>query len=331
MDTEDHPKRSPEGEEPGDEFQQFLRTLPKERNWVGSGVSLYQGFWFNNTILRPMISFQQHFQARDGDTILVSIPKSGTTWLKALSFSILNRKIFPPNNSPLLTKNPHELVRFFEYDLYYNTQSPDLEYIQDPRIFSTHTPYDLLSPSIKVSNCKIVYVCRNPLDVLVSLWHFSRKIHPIRPKYDHSLSLEEGLEKFCLGINNCGPFWDHVLGYWKESLERPAKVLFLKYEEIKEDTILSIKKMAEFLGLPITEEEEREGLVEEIARLCSIDNLRDLEVNQIGKSFRGLQNGAYFRKGAVGDWVNDISPPMAEKIMKRVEEKLCGSGLTFRK
>jgi hypothetical protein len=37
-----------------------------------------------------------------------------------------------------------------------------------------------------------------------------------------------------------------VLGYWKASLERPDKVLFLKYEDLKEDIISNLKKIAGF-------------------------------------------------------------------------------------
>lgn len=49
------------------------------------------------------------------------------------------------------------------------------------------------------------------------------------------LSLEEAFEKYCRGVSFCGPYWDHVLGYYyKASLEMPHKVQFLKYEEMKE-------------------------------------------------------------------------------------------------
>lgn len=85
--------------------QQFLRTLPTERNWEGCGIFLYQRFWFNEVVLRPIISFQQHLQARYTGSVLVSFPKLETTWLKTLSFSILKSSIFPQKNSLLLTKN----------------------------------------------------------------------------------------------------------------------------------------------------------------------------------------------------------------------------------
>jgi hypothetical protein len=54
-------------------------------------------------------------------------------------------------------------------------------------------------------------------------------------------SLEYAFDMFCRGVNPYGPYWDHVLGYWKESLENPQNVLFLKYEEMKEQPIANLR------------------------------------------------------------------------------------------
>lgn len=42
-----------------------------------------------------------------------------------------------------------------------------------------------------------------------------------------------------------------------------------------------------------------------------------------------VPNESYFRKGAVGDWVNYITPEMAESLDKFLTEKFRGSGFTF--
>ncbi|KAK3230737.1 hypothetical protein Dsin_002618 [Dipteronia sinensis] len=102
------------------------------------------------------------------------------------------------------------------------------------------------------------------------MWLFSNKM---RPKEEPPLSLEEAFEMFCEGVSNHGPFWDHVLGYWKASLESPDKILFLKYEELKRGPTVCVKKMAQFLGQPFSAEEENQGVVDEIVRMCSFDNL----------------------------------------------------------
>ena len=87
------------------------------------------------------------------------------------------------------------------------------------------------------------------------------------------------------------------------SRENPDKVLFLKYEDLKEDIITHIKRLAHFLGFPFYEEEERVWIIEEISRLCSLQSLKNLKVNKTGKRSCGFKNSTHFRKGEVGDWV----------------------------
>ncbi|KAI4332938.1 hypothetical protein L6164_017805 [Bauhinia variegata] len=287
--------------------------------------------WCQPAEIQAISAFQKHFQAKDSDIVVASIPKSGTTWLKALTFAIVNRHRFNISsknyNNPLLTSNPHDLVPFFEYKVYEKNQVPDLSKLPEPRLFGTHIPFPSLFNSIKESNCKIIYICRNPFDTFVSSWHFSNKI---KQGSSPQLTLEEAFEMYCKGIVGFGPFWTHMLGYWKESLETPNKVQFLKYEDLKGDINSHLKSIAKFLDCPFTLEEERQGVIEDIINLCSFKNMKGLEVNKSGKSIKNFDNKNLFSKGEIGDWVNHFSPGMVEKLSIVLEEKLCGSGLWFR-
>nr|GMD81695.1 cytosolic sulfotransferase 12-like [Ipomoea batatas] len=121
-----------------------------------------------------------------------------------------------------------------------------------------------------------------------------------------------------------------MLGYWKESLENPSKVLFLKYEEMKKEPDAHLRRMAAFLECPFSEEEEEGGVVGGISRLCSFESLSNLEVNKTGKGLLfGNSNNGYFRKGKVGDWRNHLTDEMATKLDQIVEEKFKGTGLKF--
>ncbi|GFS33379.1 sulfotransferase 2B [Actinidia rufa] len=312
-----------------DDCHDFLiASLPKERGWVSRHFYLYQGFWCSAVFIRGEMAAQQHFQARQNDIALATIPKSGTTWLKALAFSILHRQHYTPSqNHPLLTSNPHTLVPFLVQGFLDQDLTSNIAH--SPRLFSTHLPYHALPPSIKsfVIGCLIVYLCRNPYDTFTSAWHFCTKA---RPDSLEPLSLNDAFDMYCRGVFAYGPFWDHALGYWKESLERPQKVLFLKYEDLKENPILHMKRLAEFMGVPFSTEEEREDLIDEISRLCSIDNLRELDVNKTGKFIAHFENKTLFRRGEVGDWVNYLTPEMVERLDNIIKEKMDGFGLTFK-
>lgn len=262
--------------------------------------------------------------------IIATVPKSGTTWLKALVYAIVSRSRFGVNSidHPLLRANPHDLVPFLEYKVYSNNQVPNLSNLASPRFFASHVPYKSLPKTIieEKSNCKIVYICRNPFDTFVSVWHFMKKI---RPTNLGPFSLEEAFDKYCKGQVGYGPYWDHMLQYWEESLKSPQKVMFLKYEDLKGDIALQLRRLAEFLGYPFSPQEESNGVVEDIANLCSLQTMRDLEVNKSGKSILYFDNKSLFRKGEVGDWVNLLSKEMVERLSTIMEDKLAGSGLEF--
>ncbi|GMJ00081.1 sulfotransferase 16, CORONATINE INDUCED-7, SULFOTRANSFERASE 16, ARABIDOPSIS SULFOTRANSFERASE 5A [Hibiscus trionum] len=304
-------------------FNEMISTLPKRKSWgIPEDYFQYQGFWLHPTYLKGVVSAQQQFQAQSTDIMLCNLPKTGTTWLKSLIFAIVTRASFDDSTSPLLSKLPHEVVPFMEL---YHADFPTYRDHGVP-VLATHVPYSSLPRSILDSGCKIVYVCRNPKDSFVSLYHFNTTI--LTSMNLQPLDLYEAFEMFCEGVSVYGPYWDHVLGYWKASLEHPDKILFLQYEEMKDDNVLYVKKLAEFIGYPFTSDEHRTEVPEKIVKMCSFENLSNLEVNRSEKGGM-IQNNMYFRKGKVGDWMNCLTSEMAERLDRITQQKLSGSGLSI--
>ncbi|XP_028782973.1 cytosolic sulfotransferase 15 [Neltuma alba] len=313
------------------ELKDLILSLPRERGWRTRYLYFFQGFWCQPAEIQAITFLQNHFQAKDSDVVVATIPKSGTTWLKGLTFAIVNRKSLSPSSKdhPLLHSNPHHLVPFFEYTVYgsRDLEAPDLSSLPDPRLFGTHLPFDAMPSSIKTSDCKIIYICRNPFDTFVSSWIFVNKI---KPGSVPSLTLDEAFDLYCKGIIGFGPSWDHMLKYWNESRERPNKVLFLKYEDLKENTTDQLKRISEFLGCPFSMEEEERGEIDSIIKLCSFEKMKELQVNKSGTFARNFENKHLFRKAEIGDWVNHFSPSMVERLSKVIDEKFAGSGLSFK-
>lgn len=311
-------------------YREIVSTLPKELGWTSDHMYQYQGFWYTSMNLEGVMWAQQHFKATHLDVFLASTPKSGTTWLKALMFAIMNRTRFDFSTHPLLTSNPHELVTLLEFYFHWNIPYPNPNTpLPKTQLFQTHIPFTSLPESIVDSQCRILYLCRNPKDVFVSMYCFKENLTDINLA---PLSIEEAVEQFCKGVSLFGPFWDHVLGYWKVSLEWPERVLFLKYEDLKRDSLFHVKRLAEFLGCPFSLDEEKEGIVHEIIKLCSFENLSNLKVNKTGvlqaRDFI-IEKKKFFRKGEVGDWKNHLTTEMGNCLNRIMDQKLDGSGLTF--
>ncbi|XP_071715533.1 flavonol 4'-sulfotransferase-like [Rutidosis leptorrhynchoides] len=308
-----------------------FEKLPQHSiSWLKGRSTWYknQGFWTLQKFHIGAIMAQQRFKVQPpSDTMLCSFPKSGTTWLKALSFAILTRHKFDESTTPLLTTFPHDFVPNLDVDLEKieangNNDSHD----SSPLMFSSHLPYTCLPESIISSNCKIVYVYRNVKDVIVSHYHFLRELFKV-PIED--APFEEAFEEFCQGISAYGPYWEHILGFWKASLERPGTILFLKYEDLKRDPTTHVKALAEFLGNPFSDEEVGKGAVESIINLCSFERLKNLDVNKTGLR-HNCERKSYFRKAKVGDWENYFTNEMKEKIDNIIHEKLSGVDLVLK-
>ncbi|MBA0685272.1 hypothetical protein Goari_012943 [Gossypium aridum] len=100
----------------------------------------------------------------------------------------------------------------------------------------------------------------------------------------------------------------------------------MRYEDIKKDPKGEVKKLACFLGRPFEKEEE----VEKVLWRCSLDRLKNLEVNQHGiDPWLGIANKYYFRRGIVGDWKNHFTDEMKGKLGQLTAMKFEGSGLDF--
>jgi estrone sulfotransferase len=306
--------------------QTDLISKLQSRETLSEPLFLYKNFWFRRSFVERIMLVEASFKARCDDIILATNPKCGTTWLKALSFAITNRSHYDSGNHPLLTRHPQEVIPTIDVEIPLNGDLTFIEKLQSPRILATHLPFSLLPESITTKGCRIVYICRDPKDAFVSRWYFVNEFFKEKPDLDVAFNM------FCEGVVNYGPYWDHCLGYWGESIAKPDRILFLKYEEIMLEPVKFVKVLASFLSAPFTAEEEAAWIPEEVVRLCSLNMLSGLNSSQAEVIQRGnvvVKKSAYFRKGKVADWVNHISEEMARKLDCIVEEKLQGSGLVF--
>ncbi|KAM7516673.1 hypothetical protein LguiA_006256 [Lonicera macranthoides] len=306
-----------------DSNDDFYSSLPQDKWWGERPLYKFHNYWFRLPYLQGIRQMLNEFKPLPTDVILISFPKTGTTWLKSILYAVMNRS----SKQTLTSAHPHELIPTLEVQSYGKNPTHSIDKINtgNARIFSTHVPYEILADILNSSECKVVYVTRNPKDALVSLWHFVKSSKTFEKD---PWQIGVAVDKFCAGVVPYGPFHEHVLGYKRQSDERPKKVFFVTYEELKKDTGSGVKRLGEFLGCPFDEEGEE---VEEIVKLCSIETLKKHEVNKSDElpSWFELPYHSFFREGGVGDHKNHMSPEMIEKIDAITKDKFYGSGIEF--
>ncbi|KAG9146100.1 hypothetical protein Leryth_015899 [Lithospermum erythrorhizon] len=74
------------------------------------------------------------------------------------------------------------------------------------RIFSTHMAHQLLVRNLNSSECRVVYVTRNPKDTLVSMFHFAESLTTLKNLFTTYEDLKADPDDF--RSKKMAEFWD---------------------------------------------------------------------------------------------------------------------------
>ncbi|XP_063510325.1 sulfotransferase 1A3 isoform X2 [Pongo pygmaeus] len=175
---------------------------------------------------------------------------------------------------------------------------------------------------IRVPFLEVVYVARNPKDVAVSYYHFHRmeKTHPEPGTWDSFL------EKFMAGEVSYGSWYQHVQEWWE--LSRTHPVLYLFYEDMKENPKREIQKILEFLGHSLPEE-----TVDFMVQHTSFKEMKKNPMTNyttVPREFMDHSISPFMRKGMAGDWKTTFTVAQNERFDADYAEKMAGCSLSFR-
>ncbi|XP_067048557.1 sulfotransferase 1E1-like [Acropora muricata] len=261
--------------------------------------------------------YLDNFQTKSDDVFVASYLKSGTTWTQEIVWQI-------HNEGKVSKENIGRRVPFLEFATVEYTRKPDFESLQRPRLIKSHLTADIIPKgSDKSSRCKYIYVSRNPKDVCVSMFFYLKSMAEADTIKENAYN---GPWEFFVNLFIQGdvPYFkwnDHVLSWWKHRDD--PNVLFLKYEEMQKDLPSHVRRIADFLQKPLSDE-----IIDRIAEQCTFKGMmRNPKTFKITEGDDEI--GLILRKGVVGDWKNYFTPEMNERFEKEVLAKLKGSGLEF--
>ena len=189
-----------------------------------------------------------------------------------------------------------------------------------PRAIQSHMPYDRMPCGTPCSTpSKYIYVARNPKDVANSYFHHYFGWHV------PGIEWKEFFEYFLAGKVGFGDYFDHVLSWWAHRDD--SNVLFIKFEDMKRDPVITITRIATFMGYKDFSQE----IIQEIAKKTSFENMRNN--NRANHSWstgkRDPRAQPFMRKGTVGDWKTQFSVEESQRLDKIYEDRLSGTGLEF--
>jgi hypothetical protein len=236
----------------------------------------------------PMTQFAEE------DVFIVGYPKSGNTWFQdivaALAFGAL------PEFAPQL------LVQDLVPDA--GASATYYKRYATPMFFKSHA---LPAPDHK----RVVYLLRDGRDAMVSFYHHIVAME--NRKVDFLETVQTGK-----GLFPC-KWHEHVQAWLANPFQ--AKMIVIKYEELKSNTARELQRFCDFAGLKRSPE-----FLQMIAEGTAFEKMRDKEIKLGSGDPRWPKDKTFRRRGAAGSYKDEMPPEVLSAFLKDSGDTLrqCG-------
>ncbi|MFV2005274.1 MAG: sulfotransferase domain-containing protein, partial [Gammaproteobacteria bacterium] len=263
-----------------------------------------------------------HFKARPTDVLITTPPKAGTTWMQQILYQL--RSGGDPDFSSI-----DEVVPWLEIQREGKSWQQILQHFEtlpEPRIFKTHCTAEQ-TPGIGIA--KIILTSRDPRDCCVSFYHHlmnmtdearSNKEIPRPTSFDEHVEQWLEFAAWYRNVKSWWPYYDH------------PKVLWLRYQDMKNDIESSIDQITAFLDWKISDEQKQKVL-----EYSSFDWMKthDEKFSNQGANDQGenktqvFKHGKFIRQGKVGKYRELMSDEQEQRVLEKAKNMLEPECLRF--
>jgi Sulfotransferase domain len=223
------------------------------------------------------------------DTFITSYPRSGNTWTRFLVANLTHPE------RPVTFANIERIIPDATA-----LSSRALKRVPRPRLIKTHEYFE---PRYR----RVIYLVRDPRDVVLSLYNFRRKYRSL----DDSYPIERYVaERFVPGDLDVS--WGEHVGSWLGTRMNQPGFLLVRYEDLLQDAPRELGRIAGFLGVAAG----TEALSQAIER-SSANRLRELEKveHEAWVTTKGKRADVPFIAEAVaGAWKQKLPEPSVALI-----------------
>lgn len=240
-----------------------------------------------------------HFVHRPGDVFVCTSPKCGTTWMQTIVTTLLFPNGLP--SSTVLDLSPWIDARFVPIQ----DVIAALEAQTHRRTIKTHTPADGIP---WWSDASYIVVVRDGLDACISFLNHLRNMRPEVVMELVTTAEADGIELgggfplddvhafFASWLAPPGVWFEHLNSFWAHRDE--PNLLFVHFDDLKDDLDGEMQRVAAFLGLTIDE-----SLWPQLVERCTFASMkqRSDEIGDFDRLFIGGAD-AFLYKGTNGRW-----------------------------
>jgi alcohol sulfotransferase len=239
------------------------------------------------------------------DAVVISYPKSGRTWLRAMLSFYFARLYGTPKDLPIDFANLHNLDR------------------RVPRLYFSHEadykgpPERIRIDRRRLRNKKLVFLARDPRDVIVSL--YAHRVH-------RSRNWEGPIDSFVTGAEGGLATALRYFHDWNGFLAEHGAALVLRYEDLHADPAAGLAALLHHLGQPVDAEAIRAAVEEtRFARLQKMESEALFRSTRLAARDAGNPEAFKVRRGRIGGFAEDLDPETAREIGTTMDDELQGA------
>lgn len=269
----------------------------------------YKGIPFPVGIYSPeSIRMVENADVQDDDIFIITYPKSGTNWMiEILSLILKDGDPSWIRSVPIWKRAPWCETILGAFSLLDQPR---------PRLMSSHLPIQLFAKAFFTSKAKVIYIGRNPRDVVVSLYHYSK----IAGQLKDPGTPDQFLQNFLKGEVQFGSWFDHIKGWIR--MKGKENFLFITYEELQQDLHSCLQDICQFLGRPLGKEALDSVVAHSAFGAMKANAMSNFTL--LPPSLLDQRHGAFLRKGVCGDWKNHFTVAQSEAFDRVYREQMRG-------
>ncbi|CAH1786232.1 unnamed protein product [Owenia fusiformis] len=280
-------------------------TINKDDLGAPFPVHNVNGFFYPQAIKPTIHDYMKDLEVRDDDIWFFSYPRSGQHWTWNIVYRLTHD----------LKEAPKGMEEFCMPEL---VTHDVISSVPSPRIMRTHQLPSSIPQTVWKKKCKAINLVRHPKDVAYSFFKHQTTLL----SYGYDGTWEGYLPMWLRGEVAWNDWFKHVQEYKK--LAENVDMLFLTYEEMKKDTLGTIKKIAEYLGVRWSEEDYKQ-LIDETH--INVIQSRNQTWDVYARGGQGAD--IMFRKGQVGEWKQHFTVAQNELFNKVYKERMKGMPFVY--
>jgi hypothetical protein len=253
-------------------------------------------FYLNTYLVKP-------FKEKEPDISFMSYPKCGRTWVM-----FLLDVYFRENGGSKYRRDSN----WFELP---TGETLKFEHGQGNWVPAPPRLEDMSFRNDRYENKKVLFLVRDPRDVLVSSWYHLTYREPI---YRHSIS--DFVREDLVGARKVVEF----MNMWVQHRSVPKAFVLLTYEDLKSDPDAALRTILEFIGVYDYTDEQIARAVEasSFQNMKKAEQSRDSDSPWMNPGRRPVDKAMKVRKGKIGGFRDEMTLADIEYVDRIVEKHL---------